>query len=573
MSIRSALEDRPWYRLTVHFFLGLFDFGVLSNSGSDAFRRVLIGIVAVMLTSGLFLVRMYMGKYTALSEIFTRRGPYRLAVLGDDALVIALPMLVVAFATLLVSHSLFPDETDFRVLLPLPISRRVLFFSKLLGLALFACLFIIAAHAAMTPLVVTMSISRWSDQGLIRRLVAYEATSVGASIFAMLALTAINGLLLMCMPRARLQAASLAFRSTMLCALVLLVPLAARLPTIGPLAAGGSRLLYLVPPVWFLGAERLLLGSATPYFVRLSQMAVAAFVAAMVIAVSSYMFLYRRFDQVILRPADAPDGPRRRRARFRGRLDEQRPAFAAISHFTRATLARSPLHQGVFVAVAACGAGVVINRLIGTAGADGVRSPNNAVIGAVIWAPFALVFAMNLASHAALVLPIEPRANWIFRMTEDDASRGAQLNAVVHTVVWLGVVVPLLALFPFEWAVLGPRAIHCTSIAFLCGLVLVELHMAEWRRIPFTCSYAPGKRFVGHTIIIGFAAFVAFTTIGYGLVTYSFGHPTGWLVVMGLLGAVVLQRRRRRLWIWGQTTLVFEDVLPNEVEPLQLSSD
>ncbi|MGH9421656.1 MAG: hypothetical protein ACRD3J_16890, partial [Thermoanaerobaculia bacterium] len=113
--MRSTLEDRPWYRLTAHFFLGLFDVGVLSDSGLAAFRRVLIGIVAAMLTSGLLLVRMYMGKYTALSEIFTKRGPYRLAVLGDDTLVIALPMLVVAFATLLVSHSLFPDEMDFRV--------------------------------------------------------------------------------------------------------------------------------------------------------------------------------------------------------------------------------------------------------------------------------------------------------------------------------------------------------------------------------------------------------------------------------------------------------------------------
>jgi hypothetical protein len=447
------------------------------------------------------------------------------------------------------------------------------FFSKLLALVLFAGLFIIAAHTAMTPLVVTMSISRWSDQGLVRRLVVCEVTSVGASIFAVLALTAINGLLLVCVPRARLQPAALAFRSIMLCALVLSVPLAARLPTIGPLVASESRLLYLVPPVWFLGAERLLLGSATPYFGRLAQIAVAAFVAALVIAVGSYTFLYQRFDRVILRPADASNGPRRRRARFLRRLDERRPAFAAVSHFTRATLARSPLHQGVFVAVAACGAGLVINRFIGAAGTNVLRSPNDALIDAVIWAPFALVFAMNLASRAALVLPIEPRANWVFRMTEDDASREAQLSAVVHTVVWLGVVVPLFALFPVEWAVLGPRAIHCTSIAFLCGLVLVELHMGEWRRIPFTCSYAPGKRFVGHTIIIGFAAFVAFTTIGYGLVSYSFEHPTGWFLVMGLLGAVVLQRRRRRLWLWRQTTLIFEDVLPNEVEPLQLSSD
>jgi hypothetical protein len=573
MSIRATLEDRPWYRLTVHFFLALFDVGGSSDSGSDAFRRVLIGLVAAMLTSGLFLVRMYMGKYTALSEIFTRRGPYRLAVLGDDTLVMALPMLVASFATLLVSRSLFPDETDFRVLLTLPVSRRLMFLSKLLALVLFAGLFITAAHTAMTPLVVTMSISRWSDQGLVRRLVAYEVTSVGASIFAVLALTAIHGLLLMCVPRARLQAAALAFRSIMLCALVLSVPLAARLPTIGPLVIRESRLLYLVPPVWFLGAERLLLGSATPYFVRLAQIAVAAFVAALVIAVGSYTFLYQRFHRVILRPADASIGQGRRRARFLRRLDERRPAFAAISHFTRATLARSPLHQGVFVAVAACGAGLVINCFIGAAGTNVLRSPNDALIGAVIWAPFALVFAMNLASRAALVLPVEPRANWVFRMTEDDASRGAQLSAVVHTVVWLGVIMPLFALFPVEWAVLGPRAIHCTSIAFLCGLVLVELHMGEWRRIPFTCSYAPGKRFVGHTIIIGLAAFVAFTTIGCGLVRYSFEHPTGWLFVMGVLGAVVLQRRRARLWLWRQTTLIFEDVLPNEVEPLQLSSD
>lgn len=573
MTIRSTLEDSPWYRLTAHFFLGLFDVGVLSDSGSDAFRRVLIGIVAVMLTSGLFLVRMYMGKYTALSEIFTKRGLYRLAVLGDDTLVIALPMLVVTFATLLVSHSLFPDETDFRVLTALSISRRIVFFSKLQALVLFAGLFIIAAHAAMTPLVVTMSISRWSDQGLVQRLVAYEVTSVGASVFAVLALTGINGLLLMCVPRARLPGASLAFRSTTLCVLVLSVPLVARLPTIGPLMASQSPLLFLVPPVWFLGVERLLLGSSTPYFMRLAQIAASAFVAAIVVAVGSYAYLYQQFDRVILRPADAPDGPRRRRARFLRRLDERRPAFAAISHFTRATFARSPLHQGVFAAVAACGAGLVINRFIGAAGTAMMQSPSDALIRTVVWAPFALMFAMNLASRAALVLPIEPRANWVFRMTEDDASRGEQLSAVVHTVVWLGVVVPLLALFPIEWAVLGLRAIHSTSIAFLSGIVLVELHMGQWRCIPFTCSYAPGKRFVGNTITIGVAAFVAFTTIGYGLVTFSFGHPVGWLAVMGFLGAVATQLRRGRLFVWRQTTLIFEEVLPNEVEPLRLSSD
>jgi len=169
----------------------------------------------------------------------------------------------------------------------------------------------------------------------------------------MLALTGINGLLLMCVPRARLPAASLAFRSTTLCVLVLSVPLAARLPTIGPLIASESPLLGLAPPVWFLGVERLLLGSSTLYFMRLAHIAAAAFVAAFLVAVGSYTYLYQQFDRVILRPADAPDGLRRRRPRFLRRLDERRPALAAISHFTRATFARSPLHQSVFAAVAA----------------------------------------------------------------------------------------------------------------------------------------------------------------------------------------------------------------------------
>jgi hypothetical protein len=97
--------------------------------------------------------------------------------------------------------------------------------------------------------------------------------------------------------------------------------------------------------------------------------------------------------------------------------------------------------------------------------------------------------------------------------------------------------------------------------------------MGEWRRIPFTCSYAPGKRFVGNTIIIGFAAFLVFTTIGYGLVRYSIERPTAWLIVIGVLGAVALQRRRARLWLWQRTTLVFEDIVPNEIEPLRLSAD
>jgi hypothetical protein len=331
-------------------------------------------------------------------------------------------------------------------------------------------------------------------------------------------------------------------------------------------------LLYFAPPVWFVGVQQLLLGHTSPYFVHLAQLAAVAFAVALVLAVGSYLLLYRRFDRVMLRPADASDGSRRRRTWYVGRGRAGQPNFAAISAFTHVTLARSALHQGVFVAIAACGAGLVVNSLLGVTGADGSQSPERALVNAVVWAPFALMFAMSLGARAALVLPIEPRANWVFRMTENDATRAEQLNAVRHAVVRLGVVWPLAMLLPVEWAVLGTQAIPCLSLAWLAGLVLVELHMGEWARIPFTCSYMPGKRFVGHTMLIGFAAFVVFTTLGPILVLQSFRARSVWLTASVILAAVVVHLRRRRVSAWRLAPLMFEDVLPNEVEPLRLSA-
>ena len=124
------------------------------------------------------------------------------------------------------------------------------------------------------------------------------------------------------------------------------------------------------------------------------------------------------------------------------------------------------------------------------------------------------MFAMTLAVRAALVLPIEPRANWVFRMTEHDGSRVEQLNAVAGSFIRFGVIVPLAVIFPVEWAVFGRESLTAIAVAGMAGMFLVELQMSDWRRISFTCSYMPGKRFVGLTLVIGFAAFMAFTSIG-----------------------------------------------------------
>ena len=143
------MRDRPEVVLTRHFFTSLFDFGFLSDDGAESLKRALLGSLAVALALGLLLTRVFMAKYSMLSA-----GPpdaYEHAVIADHAFLMAVPMWFVAGAIGLVGHSLFPDQTDFRVLMAEPLSRSTIFGSKLVSLLLFGGLFVAGTHLALLP--------------------------------------------------------------------------------------------------------------------------------------------------------------------------------------------------------------------------------------------------------------------------------------------------------------------------------------------------------------------------------------------------------------------------------------
>ena len=119
------------------------------------------------------------------------------------------------------------------------------------------------------------------------------------------------------------------------------------------------------------------------------------------------------------------------------------------------------------------------------------------------------------------------------------------------------------------WSVMGWKdATIATLIIALVGAVFIHGVLLEWRRIPFTCSYMPGKRLVVYTIVLGFAAFVLFAAAGVRLVQASL-QATHMAIVVGiglLVLAVIL--RRTRIAQWKETPLMFEDELPDQ--PVQL---
>jgi hypothetical protein len=93
----------------------------------------------------------------------------------------------------------------------------------------------------------------------------------------------------------------------------------------------------------------------------------------------------------------------------------------------------------------------------------------------------------------AFQFPAELQSNWLFRMTEagwGEASRVATRKCVLL----LGLAPTLLLFAPLELAVWGCATwfLH-TAFQFMTGAMLVEVLFWSFDKIPFTCSYFPGK--------------------------------------------------------------------------------
>jgi hypothetical protein len=187
--------------------------------------------------------------------------------------------------------------------------------------------------------------------------------------------------------------------------------------------------------------------------------------------------------------------------------------------------------------------------------------------------PFPLILVLGVAARAALALPMEPKANWIFRMTARDAIRVDQLRAAETVVIAFAVLIPVALVLPIQWLVAGPRAIAASAFTAIFGFLWVEALLRGWRRIPFTCSYTPGKYPLAQSCLIGLSIFAVVTTVGSAVefVILRGMFPAAQIPLLTATSLLTLILRRRRRTKWEQTPLDFDDRLPSDIEPLSLS--
>jgi hypothetical protein len=185
----------------------------------------------------------------------------------------------------------------------------------------------------------------------------------------------------------------------------------------------------------------------------------------------------------------------------------------------------------------------------------------------VLGAGMVMLCAAWLGVRTVFSLPLDLRANWVFRVTPTPECGPAVRRALLAlTVVPVGAA--WMAVLPWFWPWL-PVAAHLVTLGLLGG-VLAEVSLRSFGKIPFTCSYMPGKSKVHMVFWLGVVPVVIAIHKAGVLERGAMATPLGWCaMVVGLAAAVLAARKVARR---SGEEIRFEEPAPAELIVLSLEA-
>jgi hypothetical protein len=244
------------------------------------------------------------------------------------------------------------------------------------------------------------------------------------------------------------------------------------------------------------------------------------------------------------------------------------PRQEAILTFLATTLARSGTHRLLWFVYIGAAVAVMLNSSL-IDGALLMRSQGfgKALRFLVLFWPLACSVVLISGFRHVLSVPAELRANWIFQITES-LGRAEWMTAVERFVLAYAVAPIYLVLVPVAGYVLGwGAALRLAVLQILISLGIFELLFYSWQKLPFTCSYIPGRRPLVAIVGAYIAVLCAIVPILSGMIAASTAFAPLFPVYFLDFGAIWFWLRRRRREGWGEAKLLYEDV-PAEVADL-----
>ena len=443
-------------------------------------------------------------------------------------------LLVAGLIVVFLWDSPFPDRRDVMVLGPLPVRPGTILAAKISSPV--AVLFLVVICLNWATNVTWPSVLGGAHALRLCAACWLAVTAVSAFLFA--ALLGVEGLGALLLPR------RLFLRLSALGQLVAFTLFPAGYFLLGkidsPVAMLAQENRWTVacwPGYWFLALLRQVAGDLPPEMTWLAWRAWGALALSATLAAVALIACYRR---TLPRIAEQPDlEPSRSRHGWRlpfgGRLETE------LVYFSLRTLARSRQHRIVLAFTWALILALAFGMARGWLEAGGARHVDGSLL-----IPTMLMMALAVAGmRGVFALPVSLKANWMLRVTQlrpiQDyfASTRRVLLLLAVAPAWIGA-----AIFSLGYRPWLPVAGHLLLLAAF-GLLAIEVSLIGFAKLPFTCSFLPGKVNMQYLIWGCAAAVMLIVVFATSCELPSLINGVGFIVMAVLLSSAVVVLR---LW-------------------------
>ena len=537
--------------LVAHFFRRCFD---VDSTLTDADGRTRIIQWLVLLSIPGLMVPFFMGggRYVFVTYSMTATG------------------LLMAFKW----DSLFPDSRDYQILMSLPISLRQWFLAKVLALAAFLALFVIAINffpTVMIPPAVGSQSGSWTM--FVRAFIAHTAGTIGGSIFAALFFAALQGVLINVLSwntfkriSPHIQMVSIAILVTVM----LVIPLIGA--SIRVLAQRGRSVLDYFPLIWFLGLYDALIpgGPSIPRSTVWAWTAVYGTAVVTLVFGLTYFIGYRRYAKKILENIESETvvlrWVKKAADTILDRTLLRHPVQRGTFHFIEKISSRSAKHRILTALHLAVGVALAVSSLFVLDRESQAAMPFRLSMRGALEAPPILVFLLISGLRATFNVPFELNANWMFQTTGDGGS--PHFLKALRKWVFCYRIIPLFCFVAVFEFLAFPKTVALLHLSFdlIVAALLIEVLFFKFNKVPFTCSYSSTKLqlgLIGAAYLYGFSFYVLISTALKRAVASSAARMGVFFVVAVLIFAVFQKLRRRE-------EIIFKD---DEPGLLSLSAD
>jgi hypothetical protein len=461
--------------------------------------------------------------------------------------------------------STLPDRRDMLVLGPLPVRPQTLFLSKIAATFAAPVLAMLAFNLIAGlgwPLVFAVGQGHvWS---LLRTLPAYWFTILAAGAFMVCSVLALQGIAANLLPRQVFLRMSDVLQAALLCLLLCSYLLGPSLNS--PLALStpqNQSALHWLPAYWFLGFFNQLNGSMHTALVPLAHRAWAALAASSVGCLAALLLCYFRTLPHIIEQPDIMPVVHSRPFLFGDSLG------SIITLFSLRTLLRSRRHRMVLSMYVGLGITVVVG-FMHFGFVDPSHNDLDISVIFLLVSTLTMILAV-LGLRMVTSIPISLQANWILRITQLrpalDYHRAVRFSWLALAVVPV-VLLSATAFFKAFWLQVSGHLL----LLLLLGVVLTEVCLLGFQKIPFACSYLPGKanlHFVFWIFLFVFLRVLAKAASSEGRMLHDPQAAIKFLLILTL--AAVVLRRLNLARANKMEQLQFEEASEAEIISLRLN--